>query len=107
MRSSRLPEAGRPPRAICTMAGSRSMARWTFGSIAAPLTELRDGRLQRLQLRGEFAGGSAVAAVLDLQHVSRGLQLRDFRVRAPAQPEPDEHRQREQRQHCADRPASD
>ena len=55
------------------------------------LAELRDGRLQGLQLRGEFARGRAVAAVLDLQHLPRRLQLRDLGVRAPAQPEPDEH----------------
>ena len=100
---------------LCADGGGRSASRTRFHDGGQPLdgalnlridrgalTELRDGRLQQLQLCGEFACCRAVAAVLDLQHVCGGLQLRDLRVRAPAQPEPDEHRQREQRERRTD-----
>ena len=51
------------------------------------LTELRDGRLQRLQLRGELPGRGAVAAVLDLQHARPpSAAARSPRARSSAGP---------------------
>ena len=99
----RVADGGGPPAARdLTMAGRRSMARWTFGSSADALAELGDGRLQRLQLCGEFAGRRAITAILDLEHSALRLQLRDLGVGAPAQPEPDQHGQREHRERRTD-----
>ena len=62
------------------------------------LSEVGEGRLERLQLCREFAGRGAITAVLDLEHLRIRLQLRDLGVRAPSQAQAHQHGQREQRE---------
>ena len=57
--------------------------------------EVVDHVLERLNLRGQLAGGCAEVAVLDLECVRGELQLTQLEARTPLRAEADEHRQQQ------------
>ncbi len=62
--------------------------------------QIVDDALERLNLRRQFAGGGAIAAVLDLQHRVGVAELVEFLPRTPFRAESHQNRQR---QHSGDR----
>jgi hypothetical protein len=84
------------------------MARALRGIEMGALAQIVDDALERLDLRGQLAGGDTIAAVLDFQHRVGGSQLIDFTPRAPTRAEAYQYRQhQDERDRAGERTQAD